>query len=87
VIVMVFLQPMLTGSFFPAGFAALSKIVPDKARSLAVSLAIFVAYLVGAGFIPVILGVLGDAGMFGIAFVLVGCAILINLFFIPLLRT
>jgi NNP family nitrate/nitrite transporter-like MFS transporter len=86
IILMVFLQPMLTGSFFPAGFAALSKIVPDRARNLAVSLAIFVAYLVGAGFIPVILGVLGDAGMFGFAFIMIGVAILVNLFFIPLLK-
>jgi len=82
VILMVFLQPMLTGSFFPAGFAALSTIVPNRARSLAVSLAIFVAYLTGAGFIPLLLGVFGDAGMFSFAFVLVGGAILINLFFI-----
>jgi NNP family nitrate/nitrite transporter-like MFS transporter len=86
VVLMVFLQPMLTGSFFPAGFAALSTIVPNRARSLAVSLAIFVAYLTGAGFIPLLLGIFGDAGMFSFAFVLVGGAILINLFFIHRLK-
>jgi NNP family nitrate/nitrite transporter-like MFS transporter len=83
VILMVFLQPMLTGSFFPAGFSAISTIVPERARSLAVSLAIFVAYLVGAGLIPIVLGIFGDAGMFGVAFMGVGSAILISLFFIP----
>jgi len=86
VILMVFLQPMLTGSFFPAGFSAISTIFPDKARSLAVSLAIFIAYIIGAGLIPVFLGIFGDAGMFGFAFVLVGGAVLVNLFFIPRLK-
>ena len=86
VILMVFLQPVLTGAFFPAGFAAISMIVPDKARSLSISLAIFIAYLVGAGLVPVLLGIFGDVGMFGFSFILVGIGILVSLFFIPRLK-
>ena len=86
VILMVFLQPVLTGGFFPAGFSAVSMIVPDKARSLSVSLVVFIGYLVGAGFVPVLLGIFGDAGMFGFSFILVGIGILASLFFIPCLK-
>ena len=86
VILMVFLQPVLTGGFFPAGFAAISMIVPDKARSLSVSLSIFIAFFVGAGLVPLFLGIFGDAGMFGFSFVLVGLSMLVCLFFIPRLK-
>jgi len=86
VILMVFLQPVLTGGFFPAGFAAVSLIVPDKARSLCVSLAVFVAFFIGAGLVPVLLGVLGDAGMFGFSFAMVGSGMLACVFFIPRLK-
>jgi NNP family nitrate/nitrite transporter-like MFS transporter len=86
VVLMVFLQPVLTGGFFPAGFAAISMIVPDKARSLSVSLAIFIAFFIGAGLVPVVLGIFGDAGMFGFSFVIVGLGMLVCLFFIPRLK-
>ena len=72
VILMVFLQPLLTVCFFPAGFTILSRIVPPHMRNLSVSLAIFIAYLVGGGLIPIAIGMFGDAGMFSLAFVLTG---------------
>ena len=79
VVLMVFLQPMLTVCFFPAGFTVLSQIVAPRARNLSVSLTIFIAYLTGAGLIPTLLGIFGDAGMFGISFILVGCITLLCL--------
>jgi len=82
VALMVFLQPVLAGGFFPAGFAALSRIVPVNARSLAVAITVFIANLVGAGLVPVFLGIFGDAGKFGVAFIIVGCAVLTSLFLI-----
>ncbi len=69
---MVFLQPLLTVCFFPAGFTILSRIVPPHMRNLSVSLAIFIAYLVGGGLIPIAIGAFGDAGLFGLAFILTG---------------
>ena len=79
VVLMVFLQPMLTVCFFPAGFTVLSQIVAPRARNLSVSLTIFIAYLTGAGLIPTLLGIFGDAGMFGISFILLGCITLLCL--------
>ena len=72
VILMVFLQPLLTVCFFPAGFTVLSRIVPPQMRNLSVSLAVFIAYVTGGGLFPIILGAFGDAGMFSLAFVLTG---------------
>jgi NNP family nitrate/nitrite transporter-like MFS transporter len=72
VVLMVFLQPLLTVCFYPAGFTVLSRIVPPHARNLSVSLTMFIAYLAGGGLIPITIGMFGDAGMFGFAFILVG---------------
>jgi NNP family nitrate/nitrite transporter-like MFS transporter len=83
VLLMVFLQPMLTVSFFPAGFTILSRIVPPRARNLSVSLTMFIAYLIGAGFLPTILGIFGDKGAFSAAFILVGSLMLLSVLLLP----
>ena len=72
VVLMLFVQPILSVFFFTAGFSALSFIVEPRARHLSVSLTVFISYLIGAGLIPTVLGVFGDAGMFSFAFILVG---------------
>lgn len=77
VVLMVFLQPMLTVCFFPAAFTILSRIVPPRARNLSVSLTVFIAYLSGAGFVPTLLGIFGDRDAFGLAFILIGCITLL----------
>jgi NNP family nitrate/nitrite transporter-like MFS transporter len=76
----VFLQPMLTACFFPAGFTVLARIVPPRARNLSVALTMFVGYLIGGGLVPTILGIFGDANRFGLAFVLVGSLIFLGAF-------
>jgi MFS transporter, NNP family, nitrate/nitrite transporter len=83
VILMVFLQPLMTVCFFPAGFTVLSRIVPPHARNLSVSLAVFIAYLVGGGLLPIAIGMFGDAGMFGLAFILTGGITILALPLIP----
>lgn len=83
VLLMVFLQPMLTVSFFPAGFTILSRIVPPSARNLSVSLTVFIAYLIGAGFFPTILGIFGDKGAFGTAFILLGSLMILGVLLLP----
>jgi MFS transporter, NNP family, nitrate/nitrite transporter len=83
VLLMVFLQPMMTVSFFPAGFTILSRIVPPHARNLSVSLTMFVSYLIGAGFLPTILGIFGDRGAFGTAFMLHGSLMLLSILLLP----
>jgi NNP family nitrate/nitrite transporter-like MFS transporter len=86
VLAMVFLQPILTVVFFTSGFTLLARIVVPRALSLAVSMTIFIAYLIGAGLIPTLLGVSGDAGAFGLAFILLGCVTMASALLIPCLH-
>ncbi|MBN2398237.1 MAG: MFS transporter [Deltaproteobacteria bacterium] len=68
----VLLQPLCAVCFFPAGFALLSATVSPERRNIAVSLSIPIAFLAGAGLFPTAIGVMGDAGIFGIGFITVG---------------
>jgi len=72
----VVLQPVFAVCFFPAGFAMLSSTVAPQSRNLAVSLAIPIAFMIGAGIVPTFIGLMGDAGFFTMAFILVGALIL-----------
>jgi NNP family nitrate/nitrite transporter-like MFS transporter len=78
VLFVVFLQPMMSACFYPAAFTFLSGISPPNVRNIAVSMTIFLAYLAGAGLIPAGMGIMGDAGHFASAIVLVGVLILIS---------
>ena len=77
-VIIVFLQPMLAVCFFPAGFAAISCIGPPSSRNVAVSLAIPLAFLIGAGGIPTGIGIMGDLANFALGFGLVGGLILVG---------
>lgn len=74
--VVVFLQPIVAVWFFPAGFALLSSIVPERSRSLAVSFATPIAFLVGGGLVPTGIGAMADSGLFALAISLVGVFLL-----------
>jgi MFS transporter, NNP family, nitrate/nitrite transporter len=80
VIVPVFLQPMVAVGFFPAGFAALSRIGPPEIRTIAVSFTVPSGFIFGGGIVPIGIGVMGDAGAFGLAIGLVGLCILVGSF-------
>jgi NNP family nitrate/nitrite transporter-like MFS transporter len=71
-IVLIFLQPMLASSFFPPGFAALSRIGDAKLRSIAVSLTMPVSFLLGGGAIPAMIGAMGQVRSFSTGFVILG---------------
>ena len=73
---LVSIQPMLSVCFFPAGFAALSMAVPSGARHIAVSLTTPVAFIVGGGLVPALIGVFGDAYSFAAGISMVGVLIL-----------
>jgi NNP family nitrate/nitrite transporter-like MFS transporter len=68
----VILQPMVAVCFFPAGFAALGMVVPPQARNIAVSFTTPVAFLIGGGAVPTLIGVAGDIGAFGLGIAMVG---------------
>ena len=67
-----FLQPTLAICFFPAGFAALASIGPASLRSVAVSFVVPVAFLMGGGLLPTVLGIMGDHGSFALGIMLFG---------------
>jgi NNP family nitrate/nitrite transporter-like MFS transporter len=76
VMVPIFLQPALAVCFFPAGFAALSEIGPASSRNVVVSLTVPIGMLIGAGTVPMFIGIMGDAGSFASGLALVGVLIL-----------
>jgi NNP family nitrate/nitrite transporter-like MFS transporter len=78
VLVCIFLQPMLAVCFFPAGFAALSRVGPPKVRNVTVSLTLPFAFMLGGGAIPTGIGILGDAGSLALGISLVGGLILLG---------
>ena len=71
-IVLVVLQPMVAVCFFPSGFAVLSALGPDGQGTLAISLCIPVAFLLGGGVLPVLIGVVGDYASIGVGFMVTG---------------
>jgi len=75
-VVLVFLQPMLAVCFFPPGFAALSAIGSAEGRNVAVSLTVPLGFLIGGGVVPAGIGIMGDAGSFGLGMALSGGFIL-----------
>ena len=76
--VAVFLQPIMAVCFFPAGLAALSLVSSAKERSIAVSLTVPLAFMVGGGAVPTIIGFMGDVSSFGLGITLVGGVILMG---------
>ena len=83
---MLFLQPAAAACFFPPALAALSRIGSPQTRSLRVSLAFAVAFVLGGGVIPAGIGVVGDMGFFGAGFGAAGGLILLGLILLPGLR-
>ncbi len=74
----VFLQPIMAVCFFPAGLAALSMVSSPKERNIAVSLTVPLAFMVGGGAVPTLIGFMGDVHSFGSGIALVGGAILLG---------
>ncbi|MCD6534858.1 MAG: MFS transporter [Deltaproteobacteria bacterium] len=69
---LVFLQPALAVSFFPAGFAILARIAPADSRNITVAMTISVAFLIGGGVVPYAIGLCGDTGHFDFGISIVG---------------
>ena len=74
--VIVFIQPMIAVCYFPAGFSALGLIGPPKSRNIAVGLTTSISLLIGGGFVPTVIGFMGDFGTFSVAFIVVGALVM-----------
>ncbi|MBW2054494.1 MAG: MFS transporter [Deltaproteobacteria bacterium] len=82
----VFLQPVLAVCFYPAGFAALSIISSPENRNMAISLTIPVAFVLGGGIVPALIGVMADNGCFSLGISLSGALIMTGFFLLYFLK-
>jgi NNP family nitrate/nitrite transporter-like MFS transporter len=82
----VFVQPMLSASFFPVGFAAIARITTRRVYNVTVSLLLPLAYLLGAGVAPAALGLAGDRGSFAGGLILFGALLAAGSTLVLLLR-
>lgn len=78
--VLVFLQPALAVCFFPAGFAAISRITPPGARNIAVSMVTPFGFILGAGATPALIGWASHLHSFRAGFLAVGALIIAGAF-------
>ena len=84
--VAVFLQPLVAVCFFPAGLAALSMVSLPKERNIMVSLTVPIAFLLGGGASPTLMGFIGDVSSFGPGIALVGGLIMTGSIFAGYLK-
>lgn len=75
VVFVVFIQPILAVCFYPAGFSALSSISAPENRNVIVSLTIPVAFVLGGGVVPLLIGTMADFGHFSLGISLSGLMI------------
>jgi len=85
IIPIVFVQGVLATSFFPIGFAALSRVGSPNVNNVVLALTLPVASLLG-GAIPVGIGLMGEMGFFSLGFALLGGLILGGLLLIRYLK-
>ncbi|MEJ2037656.1 MAG: MFS transporter [Desulfosarcinaceae bacterium] len=77
-VAIIFIQPALVSSFFPSGFASLSRIAPPSMRSVTNALGPPSAFLVGGGLLPTLIGYFGETYTFGLGITLVGAFMLLS---------
>jgi NNP family nitrate/nitrite transporter-like MFS transporter len=85
-VLFIFLQPMFATTFFPAGFAALSKMGSASTKNVVVSLTVPIGFLVGGGAIPAGIGLIGEAGSFSTGLLLFGGFLLVGSFLTQALK-
>ncbi len=86
VVPVLFLQYMVSVCFFPAGWMAITLIGHPSARNVAISLAVPISYIFGAGLVPAGIGFSGEHGSFGFAIVLFGVLMIAGGFLSKLLK-
>ena len=86
ILYVVFLQPLVAVCFFPAGFAAMSLMVSEKLRSIAISFIIPLVIVIGSGLAPIFIGWAGDRGSFAIGIMICGGLITSGSVFTGLLK-
>ena len=86
-VVVLFLQPAVLSSFFPAAFGALSRIARPSMRSVTNALGPPLAFLIGGGLFPSVIGYMGEVYTFSMGIMAVGCLMAVGpalIFFLKL---
>lgn len=86
VVVIIFIQSILATAFFPAGFAALSRVGSDRVKNLAVSFTIPMGFLIGGGAIPAGIGLFGEMGSFSMGFIFLGGIVILGAYMVQSLK-
>jgi NNP family nitrate/nitrite transporter-like MFS transporter len=73
-IVTVFLQPAIGAIFFPAGFAAVSALLPAESRNVGISMVLPISVVLGVGVLPAFVGYMGEVASFSRGFMILGAA-------------
>ena len=76
--VVIFVQPVLINAFFPGAFAALSRIAPPHLRSVATALIPPIAFLIGGGILPTLIGYMGEIYTFAAGITIAGAFMLVG---------
>ncbi len=71
-ITLVVAQPLFAVCFFSAGFAVLSNLKAERFGNLAVTFCLPLAFLLGAGVVPILIGWIGDIATISVGFVAMG---------------
>jgi NNP family nitrate/nitrite transporter-like MFS transporter len=77
-ILVLFIQPAVLTAFFPAGFAALSRIAAPSMRSVVNALGPPVAFLIGGGLMPAMIGYMAETFSFSGGILTAGCFVLLG---------
>jgi MFS transporter, NNP family, nitrate/nitrite transporter len=85
-VLVLFIQPMLLNSFFPAAFAALTRVAPPSLRSVTSALGPPLSFLIGGGLLPLFIGYLGEVRSFSTGIVFTGAFILAGPLLVRMLR-
>ena len=77
-IVVLFLQPAFLTAFFPVAYGALARVVHPSSRSVISAMVPPMAFAVGAGVIPVVIGYLAESSSFSTGIIVAGTYILLG---------
>jgi len=72
-VAVLFLQPAVLASFFPSAFGALSRIAPPSMRSVSTALGPPMAFLMGGGVLPALIGYMAETYSFARGIMFAGC--------------
>ncbi len=86
IVILLFIQPMIATCFFPAGFAALSRMGSPRIKNVAISFTASLGILLGGGAIPAGIGLVGELGSFSLGFILLGALLFAGVILVQCLK-